>query len=104
MDMAIALCSIFACFFRGGGNERLLCFRLRQLMVQVTIIVWNTVYIDKVVQQLRQEGHSINDEDLKHIWPTRHAHINVYGQYHFDRQRFGKNHPLRSLRNPPLNP
>lgn len=69
-------------------------------LVTNAIIVWNTVYIDKVVQQLRQEGHSIDDEDLKHIWPTRHAHINVYGQYHFDRQRFGKNHPLRSLRNP----
>ena len=69
-------------------------------LVTNAIIVWNTVYIDQVVQQIRQEGHFIDDEDLKHIWPTRHAHINVYGQYHFDRQRFRKSHPLRDLRNP----
>ena len=68
-------------------------------LVTNAIIVWNTVYINKVVQQLRQEGHSIDDEDLKHIWPTRHTHINVYGQYHFDKKRLRKKHPLRALRN-----
>ena len=69
-------------------------------LVTNAIIVWNTVYIDKVVQQLRQEGHSVDDEDLKHIWPTRHTHVNVYGQYHFETKRFWKKHPLRDLRNP----
>lgn len=69
-------------------------------LVTNAIIVWNTVYIEQVVHQLRQEGHSIDDEDLKHIWPTRYAHINVYGQYHFDRKRLRKKHPLRPLRNP----
>ena len=69
-------------------------------LVTNAIIVWNTVYIDKVVQQLRQEGHSIDDEDLKYIWPARHAHINVYGRYHFNQKRFRKRHPLRDLRNP----
>ena len=69
-------------------------------LVTNAIIVWNTVYIDKVVQQLRQEGHSVDDEDLKHIWPTRHTHVNVYGQYHFETKRLRKKHPLRDLRNP----
>ena len=69
-------------------------------LVTNAIIVWNTVYIDQVIQQLRQEGHSIGDEDLKYIWPTRHTHINVYGQYHFDKKRLRKKHPLRDLRNP----
>jgi TnpA family transposase len=67
---------------------------------ELIFIVWNTVYIDQAVRQFRQESYSIDDEDLKYIWPTRHAHINVYGQYHFDRQRFGKSQPLRTLRNP----
>lgn len=69
-------------------------------LVTNAIIVWNTVYIDKVVQQLQQEGYAVDDENLKHIWPTRHAHINVYGQYHFDKKRLRKKHPLRALRNP----
>ena len=69
-------------------------------LVTNAIIVWNTIYIDRVVRQLLSEGYSIDDEDLNHIWPTRYAHINVYGQYHFERKRFGKNYPLRDLRNP----
>lgn len=69
-------------------------------LVTNAIIVWNTVYIDKVVQQLRLEGRFIDDEDLKHIWPTRHKHINVYGQYYFDEKRLRKKRPLRALRNP----
>ena len=36
-------------------------------LVTNAIIVWNTVYIDRVVQQLRQSGHSVDDEDLKSI-------------------------------------
>ncbi|CAN5723253.1 hypothetical protein BH23CYA1_BH23CYA1_17940 [soil metagenome] len=31
------------------------------------IIIWNTVYIDKVVQQLRKDGCEITDEDLQSI-------------------------------------
>ena len=69
-------------------------------LVTNAIIVWNTVYINKVVQQLRLEGYSVDDEDLKYIWPTRHTHINIYGQYHFDKKRLRKKHPLRALRNP----
>ena len=57
-------------------------------------------YISEVVQQLRQEGQSINDEDLKYIWPTRHSNINVYGKYHFNLKKFKHQNPLRPLRNP----
>ena len=73
-------------------------------LVTNAIIVWNTVYIDKVIWQLRQEGQSVDDEDLQQIWPTRHAHINVYGKYHFNRQQFRQRHPLRDLRNPGFEP
>ncbi len=68
-------------------------------LVTNAIIVWNTVYICEVVQQLRQEGQSIDDEDLKYIWPTRHSNINVYGKYHFNLKEFRQKHPLRPLRN-----
>ena len=68
-------------------------------LVTNAVIIWNTVYIAEVVQQLRQEGRFIDDEDLKHIWPTRYAHINVYGQYHFDQKRLRKKYPLRALHN-----
>ena len=63
---------------RGQSDEQLHhqvgCLNL----VTNAIIVWNTVYIEKVVQKLQQQGQVVKDEDLMRIWPTRHAHINIY--------------------------
>jgi TnpA family transposase len=73
-------------------------------LVTNAVIVWNTVYIEKVVQQLKKEEQFPGDEQLKHIWPTRHAHINVYGRYHFNRDNVGKKHQLRELRQPGFQP
>ena len=73
-------------------------------LVTNAIIVWNTVYIEKVVKQLRQEGLFISDEDLKSIWPTRHLHLNVYGKYMFDLIRIGQIQALRPLRQPTIQP
>lgn len=82
---------------RGQSDEQLRnqvgCLNL----VTNAIIVWNTVYIEKVVQQLQQEGRVLNEEDLMHIWPTRYAHVNVYGRYHFELEHVGKKRPFRSL-------
>lgn len=82
---------------RGQSDEQLRnqvgCLNL----VTNAIIVWNTVYIEKVVQQLQQEGRVLNREDLMHIWPTRYAHVNVYGRYHFELEHVGKKRPFRSL-------
>jgi TnpA family transposase len=73
-------------------------------LVTNAVIVWNSVYIEKVVKQLKQEGQFPGDEELKHIWPTRHAHINVYGRYHFNQEQVGKKQQLRELRQPGLQP
>ena len=73
-------------------------------LVTNAVIVWNTVYIEKVVQQLKKEEQFPGDEQLKHIWPTRHAHINVYGRYHFNRDNVGKKQQLRDLRQPGFPP
>ena len=37
-------------------------------------LVWNTVYLQQVFQQLEQEGHPVSDDDAKHIGPTRRSH------------------------------
>ena len=71
-------------------------------LVSNIIIVWNTIYIGKAVEQLRQEGYTVDDEDLKHIWPTRHRHINVYGRYLFNIEDIRKLRELRKLRQPRL--
>ena len=76
------------------------CFNL----VINAIIIWNTVYIDKVVQQLRKEGCEISDDDLKSVWPTRQRHLNVYGAYLYEAEWIGQQLGFRPLRQPGSQP
>jgi TnpA family transposase len=69
-------------------------------LVTNAVIVWNTMYMAAVVEQLRQEGYPVQDSDLTHIWPTRYAHINVYGKYHFNLDEVRRRQGLRPLRQP----
>src|SRR5215510_7248817 len=69
-------------------------------LVTNAVIVWNTVYMAAVVEQLKQEGYPVQDSDLTHIWPTRYAHINVYGKYHFNVDEARRRQGLRPLRLP----
>ena len=69
-------------------------------LVSNIIIVWNAVYIEKAVEQLRKEEYTVDDEDLRRIWPTRHQHINVYGRYLFNIEEIRKLIKLRKLRQP----
>jgi hypothetical protein len=64
------------------------------------VIIWNTVYMAAVVEQLKQEGYPVQDSDLTHAWPTRYAHVNVYGKYHFNIEEACGRRDLRPLRQP----
>ena len=69
------------------------------------IIVWNSVYMGEVLNQLEQEGQEVNPEDLQHVWPLRSEHINVYGKYEFNLEAAQLRAGLRPLRSPEaLNP
>jgi TnpA family transposase len=68
------------------------------------VVVWNTVYVEQVVEQLKQEGQFPGDEVLKQIWPTRHSHINIYGRHHFAQDQIGKSLKLRELRSSGFHP
>lgn len=48
------------------------------------IIVWNTRYMQAVIDRLKDEGYDIQDSDLRHISPCRFEHINKYGKYRFN--------------------
>ena len=65
-------------------------------LVTNAIVLWNTIYMQKAVQQLRKEGMAITDEMLQHISPTRFDHINRLGRYTFDvESRRTRLRPLR---------
>jgi hypothetical protein len=53
------------------------------------IVLWNTIYIDAAVQQLRTEGFPVKAEDLARLSPLVFGHINLLGRYSFAPARCG---------------
>ena len=64
------------------------------------IVLWNTIYMDAAITQLRQEGYSIRDEDTARLSPLSYDHINVLGRYAFTLPEPVARGELRPLRNP----
>jgi len=48
------------------------------------IIVWNTVYMQAILDDLTTRGHPINEVDFVHLSPARFEHINPYGKFRFE--------------------
>jgi TnpA family transposase len=66
-------------------------------LVVAAIILWNTVYIERAVGELRQRGHRIPDELLPSLSPLIWEHINLTGDYvwNYDRGIGREFRPLR---------
>lgn len=69
-------------------------------LVTNVIIVWNTVYMQAVIDQLKQEGYVINESDLQYISPCRFEHLNKHGKIAFNVDTTWRLDSLRPLRNP----
>ena len=65
------------------------------------IVLRNTIYINAVLAQLRQEGYAVRDEDVARLSPFVHErHINQLGRYSFAVPEAVTRGELRALRNP----
>ena len=64
------------------------------------IVLWNTLYIDAALQQLRTEGFPVKAEDLARLSPLVLDHINLLGRYSFSLPDSVQRGQLRPLRNP----
>jgi TnpA family transposase len=47
------------------------------------ITLWNTVYLDMILDQLRTSGYPVREEDIARLHPYWYSHINVVGHYSF---------------------
>jgi hypothetical protein len=65
------------------------------------IVLWNRIYTDAVLTQLRKEGL---DEDVARLSPFGHDHINMLGRYSFAVPDSVIRGELRPLRNPSQEP
>lgn len=67
---------------RSYENQR---HRASGLNLLVTaIILWNTVYLQRAVDHLRNHGHDPAPSDLAHLSPLGWEHINLTGDYHWE--------------------
>jgi hypothetical protein len=64
------------------------------------IVLWNTIYIQAALDQLRVEGFPVSDADIPHLNPHIHEHIRMLGRYSFAVPESVSRGELRPLRNP----
>jgi TnpA family transposase len=82
--------------YREGQEDQLGALGL----VVNAIVLWNTIYMEAALQQLRDEGVEVRDEDVARLSPLVHRHINFQGRYSFALTESVARGDLRSLRNP----
>nr|WP_228001733.1 transposase [Nocardia australiensis] len=62
------------------------------------VVLWNTVYMNRALQQLRAQQYTVLDEDAGRLSPFVREHIGLDGHYAFHLPDLGGTH--RPLRNP----
>ena len=82
--------------YREGQEDQLGALGL----VLNVIVLWNTIYMDAALTQLRQEGFLVRDEDVARLSPLGYTHINMLGRYSFAVPEAVKRGELRPLRGP----
>ena len=45
------------------------------------VLIWNTVQMTRIVEQLRNAGQPVSDENLARVSPLAHAHVIPSGSY-----------------------
>jgi TnpA family transposase len=68
--------------------------------VVAAIILWNTVYLERAIQALRDSGQKIDEDLLPHCSPLGWEHINLTGDYLWRQNRIDELDKFRPLRMP----
>lgn len=45
------------------------------------IILWNTAYLERAVEELRSRGVKVTDDELEHLSPLGREHIALTDEY-----------------------
>jgi len=82
--------------YREGQEDQLSALGL----VTNAVILWNTLYIEKALEQLRSDGYEVRLEDAARLSPLPTHHVNVLGRYSFLLAEQVANGGMRPLRSP----
>jgi len=72
-------------------------------LITAAIVLWNTVYLERAINALREHGRNVDTELLQYLSPLGWEHINLTGDYVWrsgTKLGDGKFRPLRSFPNP----
>ena len=64
------------------------------------IVLWNTIYMEAALNQLRLEGYPVGEPDVTRLSPLVHEHIHMLGRYSFAVPDAVARGELRPLRDP----
>jgi len=67
--------------FRVGDYEEIMNKASCLSLLSNAAVLWNTVQMARITQQLRDGGNEIADEDLAHVWPLQRTRIIPNGTY-----------------------
>ena len=67
-------------------------------LVVAAIILWNTVYLERSVNALREHGRPVDDRLLEHLSPMGWEHINLTGDYFWRQNKHVEKGEFRPLR------
>jgi TnpA family transposase len=77
--------------YREGQEDQLAALGL----VLNAVVLWNTRYLDAIIESLRGSGQPVRDEAVARLSPLGHAHLNCLGRYAFTTQPPAELRPLR---------
>ena len=67
--------------FRSGDYEEVMNKASCLSLLSNAVLIWNTVHIARIVDQLRAAGQEVKEEDLARVSPLAHAHVIPNGSY-----------------------
>jgi hypothetical protein len=60
--------------------------------------LWNTVYLEHIIQKLKEKGKFVDDKLLQYLSPLGWEHINLTGDYIWPQKQKESKGKLRPLR------
>lgn len=64
-------------------------------LVLNAVVLWNTTYLNAAIDELREQGYPVLDEDAARLSPLGDTHLNVHGTYSFQPPQTVHLRPLR---------
>ncbi|VVP31155.1 hypothetical protein PS880_04346 [Pseudomonas fluorescens] len=69
-------------------------------MVTNALVLWNTIYMQAALGQLKQQGEEALASDEARLSPLSHKHVNMLGHYSFTLAEQVSRGQLRPLKQP----